>query len=290
VRPPGVGICVTTTIGGMAVAGSARNADLIQSRLDTAAETCLPTAVRPANAGSHLSGEQASGLDGRGAAPVSRKAWGALGSYNFMSSKQRHAGEIAPVVKSRRTGNCGRCIQSLRQGLQPHLGRGSNGRVSMEGQMWRLFRSSVLFAFVVIAAVPALAQTQRVRVGSLTCVVGPRAGLVLGSRRELQCVFRSNLTGRQYAYTGKIRRIGLDVGITRGGRLSWAVFATTTDVGRNSLKGSYVGVSGNVAVGVGLGAKVLIGGSRRTVSLQPLSVEGQIGINLALGITNLSLQ
>jgi hypothetical protein len=113
---------------------------------------------------------------------------------------------------------------------------------------------------------------------------------VLGSRRDLQCVFRSDITGRQYAYAGKIRRIGLDVGITRGGRLYWAVFAPTTHVGRGTLRGSYRGASGNVALGVGLGAKVLIGGSRRTVSLQALSAEGQIGINLALGVTNLSLQ
>jgi hypothetical protein len=156
--------------------------------------------------------------------------------------------------------------------------------------MWKLFHSAILAAFVAAAAMPALAQTQRVRVGELACVAGPRAGLVLGSRRDLQCVFRADVTGRQYAYAGKIRRIGLDVGITRGGRLSWAVFAPTTHVGRSTLKGSYLGASGNVALGVGLGAKVLIGGSRRTVSLQPLSVEGQIGINLALGVTNLSLQ
>ena len=101
---------------------------------------------------------------------------------------------------------------------------------------------------------------------------------------------RSDIMGRQYAYAGSIRRIGLDDGITRGGRLNWAVFAPTTHVGRSTLRGSYRGASGTVALGVGLGAKVLIGGSRRTVSLQALSVEGQIGINLALGVTNLSLQ
>ena len=109
---------------------------------------------------------------------------------------------------------------------------------------------------------------------------------MLGSRRDLQCVFRSDIMGQQYAYAGKIRRIGLDVGITRGG----AVFAPTMHVGRSNLRGSYQGASGNVALGVGVGAKVLVGGSRRTVSLQALTVEGQIGINLALGVTNLSLQ
>jgi Protein of unknown function (DUF992) len=155
--------------------------------------------------------------------------------------------------------------------------------------MSKLCRSAILSALMISSVMPALAQTQRVRVGALTCVAGPRAGLVLGSRRDLQCVFRSDVTGRQYAYAGKIRRIGLDVGITRGGRLFWAVFAPTTHVGRSTLRGSYRGASGNVALGVGVGVNVLIGGFRRTVSLQPLSVEGQIGINLALGVTSLSL-
>jgi hypothetical protein len=98
------------------------------------------------------------------------------------------------------------------------------------------------------------------------------------------------LTGRQYAYAGKIRRIGLDVGITRRARLFWAVSAPTTHVDRKTLKGSYLGASGYVAFGVGLGASILIGRSRRTISLQPLSVESQIGINLALGVERLSLQ
>jgi hypothetical protein len=139
-------------------------------------------------------------------------------------------------------------------------------------------------------AMPALAQTQRVRVGGLTCNAGPRAGLMLGSRRDLQCIFRSDETGQRYAYAGKIRRIGLDVGITRGRQLFWAVFAPATNVRRQTLRGRYRGASGNFAFGIGVGANVLIGGSRRAISLQPLLIESQIGINLALGVTDLSLQ
>ena len=67
-------------------------------------------------------------------------------------------------------------------------------------------------------------------------------------------------------------------------------FARNSQIGRGTLRGSYVGASGNVAVGVGLGAKVLIGGSRRTITLQPLSIEGQVGLNQALGVTNLVLR
>ena len=94
----------------------------------------------------------------------------------------------------------------------------------------------------------------------------------------------------RYTYTGTIGRLGLDVGITGGGRLFWGVFAPTSHVGYGVLRGTYVGASGNASLGLGLGANVLVGGSNRTISLQPLSVEGQIGINLALGVARLTLR
>jgi hypothetical protein len=148
--------------------------------------------------------------------------------------------------------------------------------------------SAIVCAIIFLAS--GAAQAQPVRVGGLTCSTGPRVGLVLGSRQDMRCIFRASGTGQQYAYRGTIRRIGLDVGVTRGGTLFWAVFARNSQIGRGTLRGNYVGASGNVAIGLGLGAKVLIGGSRRTITLQPLSVEGQIGINLALGVANLTLR
>jgi hypothetical protein len=148
-----------------------------------------------------------------------------------------------------------------------------------------------LCAFVIALATPETAQArQPFRVGTLTCDTGPRVGLVLGSRQDIRCVFRSSTAARQYIYAGTIRRVGLDVGVTRGGTMLWRVFARNSHVGRATLRGNYVGVSGNAAVGLGLGANALIGGSRRTITLQPLSVEGQIGLNLALGIANLTLR
>jgi hypothetical protein len=102
-------------------------------------------------------------------------------------------------------------------------------------------------------------------------------------------VFYAQRPPRQYIYEGRIRRVGLDLGVTSAGSLSWAVFAKNSRIGSGTLRGSYVGASGNVALGPGLGANVLIGGSRRTVVLQPLSVERSIGINLAIGVTNLTL-
>ena len=156
--------------------------------------------------------------------------------------------------------------------------------------MSKIFLSGLLCALISVFSVPTLAQAQSARVGGLTCNSGPRVGLVLGSRQDLRCVFSSNVTGAQYTYRGKIRRIGVDLGVTRGGTLVWAVFARNSQIGRGTLRGNYVGASGNAALGLGLGANVLIGGSRRTISLQPLSVEGQIGINLAMTVASLTLR
>ena len=151
--------------------------------------------------------------------------------------------------------------------------------------------SAIVCAMLLTLVESASAQARPpLRVGGLTCSTGPRVGLVLGSRQDMRCVFNASDTGLQYTYTGAIRRVGLDVGVTRGGTLFWAVFSRNSQIGRGTLRGHYVGASANVAVGLGLGAKVLIGGSRRTITLQPLSVEGQIGVNLALGVTSLTLR
>jgi Protein of unknown function (DUF992) len=144
-----------------------------------------------------------------------------------------------------------------------------------------------MLAFTV--PVSALAQGQSTRVGGLTCDAAPRVGLVIGSLQHLRCVFSPNTAGH-CNYSGSIGRVGLDVGVTGGGRLLWAVFAPTAHVGCGALRGSYVGASGSASLGVGLGANVLIGGSHRTISLQPLSVEGQLGVNLALGVSRLTLR
>jgi hypothetical protein len=146
-----------------------------------------------------------------------------------------------------------------------------------------------VFLAVLFGAATAQARPP-FRIGGLTCSTGPRVGLVLGSRQDMRCVFVASATGQQYVYTGTIRRLGVDIGVTRGGTLFWAVFARNSQIGRGTLRGSYVGASANVALGLGLGAKVLIGGSRRTITLQPLSVEGQIGVNLALGVARLTLR
>src|SRR3569623_213588 len=156
--------------------------------------------------------------------------------------------------------------------------------------MSKIWLSAVALASIVATTIPASAQSRGVRAGGLPCRSGTPVGMIIGSRQNLRCTFHSNRTGKNYAYTGTVRRFGLDVGITSGARFAWAVFAPVSHVGRASLRGNYVGASGSASFGPGVGANVLVGGSNNTISLQSLSVEGRPGVNLALGVANLSLR
>jgi hypothetical protein len=165
------------------------------------------------------------------------------------------------------------------------LDRG-NGETQM-----KILRLIFTAAIVGAAITPAAAQERKwTQVGALNCDMGPSVGLIVGSRQKVKCVFRSTATGKSEVYTGRIGRLGLDLGITAGGKMIWAVFAKTTSLAPHSLAGSYVGGSGDISLGVGVGANALFGGSNRSISLQPLSLEGQIGANLALGVAALTLQ
>jgi hypothetical protein len=147
-----------------------------------------------------------------------------------------------------------------------------------------------IFVSIVICTGVALAQTDAFRVGRLSCIGSPRIGRVVGSTQSLRCVFHRRGSSRRYIYEGRIRRVGLDVGVIRAGTLSWTVFARNSPrIGPGRLTGNYVGASASAALGPGFGANVLVGGSRRSIVLQPLSVERSIGVHLAAGLTNLTL-
>jgi hypothetical protein len=153
-----------------------------------------------------------------------------------------------------------------------------------------VFFLAAFAGFAAVAPTPASAQSG-VEVGTLACKLAPTIGLIIGSRQRLSCVFTLANTGRKETYTGAITRLGLDVGISAGGRLVWAVRSKTNlPIGQRSLAGTYVGASADIALGLGVGANALIGGTNRTVALQPLSVEGSVGVNLALGVAGLRLR
>src|SRR5450830_816234 len=155
-------------------------------------------------------------------------------------------------------------------------------------------RLSALAALAVVAALalpaPSIAQDrERTKVGSLTCDISAGIGLIITSKKELTCMFTPSQPRPREVYTGSITKFGLDLGATAGGEMVWAVFAPT-DRRFGALAGNYGGASAEATVGAGVGANVLVGGSNRTVSLQPVSVQGQPGLNLAVGVAGLELR
>ena len=139
-----------------------------------------------------------------------------------------------------------------------------------------------------LSTMPAAAQG-RAQTGVLECLSNPTFGVVIGSVRTMNCVFKPARGGFEQHYSGTRTRIGFDVGVQAGAAILWAVFAQTRQMNPGQLAGSYVGVSADAAAGLGVGANALVGGSNNTITLQPLSVEGQIGVNLALGVSGLTL-
>ena len=133
------------------------------------------------------------------------------------------------------------------------------------------------------------AQAQNVQAGTLVCDVSGGVGVIIASQRDMACTF-TNSRGEPEVYVGRIRRFGLDLGATAGGQMVWSVFAPSGRYSRGALAGNYTGASAEATVGAGLGANVLLGGSSRSFSLQPVSLQGQAGLNVAAGVADLQLQ
>ena len=145
---------------------------------------------------------------------------------------------------------------------------------------------------VVAALVPAASRAQPAwpQVGTLKCSLNPSIGFIIAGHQSMECHFFPTSPDPPQAFDGAINTVGVDLGFTTGGELSWAVFAATIGAPAGSLAGEYVGVSGDVGIGVGGGANVLMGGSGRTFALQPISIEGSVGLNVSLGVSELKLR
>ena len=156
-------------------------------------------------------------------------------------------------------------------------------------------RRSLMLAGLVVASLVASvansgAQQQRmVQVGVLECRGGASVGFVVGSVTNLGCVLRAEGLPED-RYVATIRKVGLDLGITQETALAWGVFAPVNRLGPGDLAGSYAGAQGSASIGLGLGGNVLVGGSNNSIALQPLSVQGQVGLNVAAGLESLELR
>ena len=154
---------------------------------------------------------------------------------------------------------------------------------------FNLTMGAAIVAGAVVFGAAAQAAEGGVKVGVLTCKVDPGWSYIVGSTRPLECTYAPN-HGRAERYIGKVQKVGVDIGYVDGATIVWAVIAPTSDIRKGALEGDYGGVSASVSVGVGVGANVLLGGFDKSISLQPLSVEGNTGVNLAAGVAGITLE
>src|SRR5208283_3485993 len=158
-----------------------------------------------------------------------------------------------------------------------------------QGMVIALGLAAVLAAGAPPAPAPASSAAATVRAGYLTCHVAGGWGWIFGSSRKLQCAYALQPGYTEY-YTGSITKLGADIGYLQSGVIMWAVLSPTTNLGQGSLAGHYGGATASATVGVGAGANVLIGGLNASIALQPVSIEGQNGLNFAAGVAEMTLK
>jgi len=133
------------------------------------------------------------------------------------------------------------------------------------------------------------ANAEHAEVGKLDCDVSAGIGVIVGSKQDVRCTFQPSQGGASESYVGNISEFGLDVGTVAEGKMSWLVY-TATARGKDALAGTYRGATADVSLGLGGGVNVLLGGNGDSLSLQPVSLEGNEGLNLAVGVTALTLR
>lgn len=151
-----------------------------------------------------------------------------------------------------------------------------------------MLRTFITASALALALAGTVQAQERVAAGSLTCDVSAGIGLIIGSQRNVSCTFTPSTPGPIEYYTGTISKLGVDIGVTTGGVMVWAVYAPTNRPA-GALAGTYAGAAAEASVIAGLGANALVGGSNRTIALQPFSVQGQVGLNIAAGVAGLNL-
>src|SRR5262245_48875255 len=150
---------------------------------------------------------------------------------------------------------------------------------------------TLVLAGAVLAGCAVAGELQaqaRIEVGILTCTAADSAGLVVTSTKALRCRFQR--PGRDEFYFGSIAKFGIDLGSTQQTAIAWAVLAPTANLPPRSLDGEYGGIGAEATAGYGVGAHALIGGSRGGIILQPLSLQAQKGLNIAVGVESLALR
>lgn len=147
------------------------------------------------------------------------------------------------------------------------------------------FLAPLAAVMVALAAIPAKAD---IKIGTLACDVEPGIGFIIGSQKGVSCTFRGT-NGSEVEYVGSIGKLGVDVGFTSATKILWAVVAPGSGDG-GALAGTYTGVNAEATLGFGVGANVLVGGMHKSINLQPVSVQGQAGLNVAAAVSSMTLK
>lgn len=148
---------------------------------------------------------------------------------------------------------------------------------------------AVLAVAALMTGVPAKADSAGIQAGVLSCNVDSGWGFIIGSSRRMKCTY-TDAAGNTAQYVGHLGKFGVDIGYVHRAVMVWAVIAPTTSIAPGALAGGYGGVTGSASVGIGAGANVLIGGSDKSISLQPVSIEGNSGLDVAGGIAAMKLE
>ena len=150
------------------------------------------------------------------------------------------------------------------------------------------FYAAMAFAAALATSMSQAKAQSAVENGMLECH-GRTQSYILTSLTQMECLYTPAVGARPQPYAASLRLVGVDVQYNQSTHMRWAVFAPTHVIGPGDLAGRYVGASANATLGVGIGANALVGGSGNTVALQPVGVQGQIGIGAAGGVSALDL-
>jgi len=166
------------------------------------------------------------------------------------------------------------------------------GKFRLKGVLMHHIRQLLVMLVLAIFVTPASAQPGKpwTQVGMLTCKLNPSIGFIIAGHQSMECRYVPGAGGTAQAYEGAMNTVGLDLGVIGGGVMNWAVLAPTDGIAAGALAGDYIGASADATFIVGVGANVLIGGSNRTVALQPVSVEGAVGASAIGGLSSLKLR
>lgn len=151
-----------------------------------------------------------------------------------------------------------------------------------------MIKTTITAAAVALGLMFVPAQAEGVKLGTLTCQFEGGPGLLIGSVAQGECVFRET-NGKTKSYSAEFSRLGVDVGVTGNKTVVWAVFGVD---GKSNLglKGTYTGLNAEATAVIGVGVNALVGGFKSGIVLNPVSVSGQTGLNVAAGVATLRLE